>query len=226
MANILCIETANAITSIAISEHGKCVHAKHILESNKATDNLHILTEALLKEASLSFQQIDAIAISSGPGSYTGLRIAAAAAKGFCFSLNIPLIAIPTLESMVVGAINRYHLNGFDFYFPMIDARRMEVFTTIFSKEIEIEKTFSSLIINDDFKNLLNFNKKYLVFGNGAAKIKSIIDFTNITIFEGFTPSSEDLCLLAFQRYLRSQFEDIAYFEPNYYKAFYSTYIK
>lgn len=223
---ILCIETANSITSVAIAKDGKCLQGKHILEPNKAADTLHILIEELLKESSIQFNQLDAIAISAGPGSYTGLRIATAAAKGYCFSLNIPLIAIPTLEAMVYGVIHRYQLTGVDFYFPMIDARRMEVFTTLFSNEIIVEKSFISLIIDDNFKNLLDFNKKYLLFGNGASKINNILNSSNVTIFENFTPSSEDLCLLAFQRYSKLNFEDVAYFEPNYYKAFYSTQIK
>jgi tRNA threonylcarbamoyladenosine biosynthesis protein TsaB len=220
---ILCIETANSITSVAIAKNGKCIHSKHILEPNKAADTLHILIEELLKESSIQFNQLDAIAISAGPGSYTGLRIAAAAAKGYCYSLNIPLIAIPTLEAMVYGVIHRYQLTGVDFYFPMIDARRMEVFTTLFSNKIIVEKSFISLIIDENFKNLLEFNKKYLLFGNGSKKIKNILSDNKIIFFDDFSPSSEDLCLLAFQRFLNSTFEDIAYFEPNYYKAFYST---
>ena len=220
---ILCIETANSITSVAIANNGKCIHSKHILEPNKAADTLHILIEELLKESSIQFNQLDAIAISAGPGSYTGLRIATAAAKGYCFSLNIPLIAIPTLEAMVYGVIHRYQLTGVDFYFPMIDARRMEVFTTLFSNKIIVEKSFISLIIDENFKNLLEFNKKYLLFGNGSKKIKNILSDNKIIFFDDFSPSSEDLCLLAFQRFLNSTFEDIAYFEPNYYKAFYST---
>lgn len=223
---ILCIETANAITSVAISKNGKCLHAKHILESNKAADVLHVLIEELLQETSLHFNQLDAVAISAGPGSYTGLRIAASAAKGFCYSLNIPLIAIPTLEAMAFGVMNRYQQNNFDFYFPMIDARRMEVFTTLFYTDLTIEKEFTSLIIDDEFEKIIKNNKKYLAFGNGAFKIKSIFNSTNIVHFEDFTPSAEDLCLLAFQQFTKSNFEDIAYFEPNYYKAFYTTLTK
>lgn len=222
-ATILCIETANAVTSVAIAKDGKCLHALHILEANKAADVLHTLIETLLQETSISFNELDAVAISAGPGSYTGLRIAAAAAKGYCFSLHIPLIAIPTLEAMVFGAMHRYDLTGFDYYFPMIDARRMEVFTTVFSNTLQPEQTFTSLILDENVKNIIQPGKKYLCFGNGAFKIKPIITLPNIIIFENFMHSSEDLCLLASQQYADATFKDIAYFEPDYYKAFYTT---
>lgn len=220
---ILCIETANAITSVAISKNGNCLAVKEIIESNKAADKLHLLTEDLLKEANLSFSQLHAIAISAGPGSYTGLRIAAAAAKGYCFALNIPLIAISTFEAMVIGIQERYHQLNFDEYMPMIDARRMEVFTSSFNKNGEIIKAFSSLIIDDNFENLLDKKKKYILFGNGAFKAMPTINVGTIIVYNNFIPSSEDLCLKAFSSFSKKTFEDIAYFEPKYTKTFYTT---
>lgn len=219
---ILCIETANAITSVSISANGNCLHTKDVLEANKAADVLHVLIEQLLSEIKLTFKDLDAIAISAGPGSYTGLRIAAAAAKGYCFALNIPLIAIPTLQAMVHGVQTRYLKTNFDEFVPMIDARRMEVFTSFFTKDLQTVKEFTSLIIDEDFIKLFDSTKKYLFFGNGSIKAKNNINNNNIIVFEHYIPSSKDLCSLALSRFVSNNFEDIAYFEPNYTKPFYT----
>lgn len=221
--HILCIETANAITSVSITENEICLQTKDVLESNKAADVLHVLIAQLLEETKLTFNEINAIAISAGPGSYTGLRIAAAAAKGYCFALNIPLIAIPTLKAMTQGVQTRYNQTDYDVFVPMIDARRMEVFTSFFSKEFEVIKTFSSLIIDENSLELFDIQKKYLLFGNGAQKTKQYLDVHTIVVLDGFVPSSKDLCLLAFTAFLKNEFEDIAYFEPNYTKPFFTT---
>jgi tRNA threonylcarbamoyladenosine biosynthesis protein TsaB len=220
---ILCIETANAITSVSIAVNGECIHTKEVLETNKAADVLHVLIEALLSETNLSFNKLNAIAISAGPGSYTGLRIAAAAAKGFCYALNIPLIAINTLQAMVHGIQSRYNYTDFDEFVPMIDARRMEVYTSFFSKDLSVQQNYSSIIIDNDFPNLFADNKKYLLFGNGAFKTKSYLFVPTIIVMEDFIPSSKDLCLLAFSSYTQNKFETLAYFEPSYTKAFYTT---
>lgn len=221
--HILCIETANAITSISITENEACLHTKEVLESNKAADVLHVLIEQLLSETKLTFKDLHAIAISAGPGSYTGLRIAAAAAKGYCFVLNIPLIAIPTLKAMTHGVQTRYNQTDFDVFVPMIDARRMEVFTSFFSKELESIKIFSSLIIDENAAELFDATRKYLLFGNGSNKTKQLLNVHTIVVLEDFVPSSKDLCSLAFSAFLNNKFEDLAYFEPNYTKPFFTT---
>ncbi len=220
---ILCIETANAVTSAAISKNGECLAVKEVLESNKAADKLHILIADLLATAGLSFADLNAVAISAGPGSYTGLRIAAAAAKGYCFSLNIPLISISTLEAMVEGIQTRYNQLGFDEYVPMIDARRMEVFTSFYTKDKELVKAFTSLILDDTFVDLLDINRKYLLFGNGAKKARDILKNDKVKLVSGFIPSAQDLCSMAYARFLNKIVEDVAYFEPHYLKAFFST---
>ncbi len=220
---ILCIETANAVTSAAISKNGECLVVKEVLESNKAADKLHVLIADLLAAAGLSFADLNAVAISAGPGSYTGLRIAAAAAKGYCFSLDIPLISISTLEAMVEGIQTRYNQLGFDEFVPMIDARRMEVFTSFYTKEKELLKAFTSLILDDTFENLLDKNRKYLLFGNGAEKATDILKNDKVTLVSGFIPSAQDLCSMAYASFKNEKFEDVAYFEPHYLKAFFST---
>ena len=177
---ILCIETANTVTSVAISKDGVCVILKEIQEPNKAADALHLLIEAALNETALTFANLHAVAISAGPGSYTGLRIAAAAAKGYCFALNIPLIAIPTLQAMVHGIIERYQQNDFDIYVPMIDARRMEVFTSFYDNKLNCTNYFTSLIVDTQCNQLFDNSKKYILFGNGAEKTKAILSSTKI----------------------------------------------
>ncbi len=220
---ILCIETANAVTSAAISKNGECLAVKEVLEPNKAADKLHILIADLLSAAGLSFADLNAVAISAGPGSYTGLRIATAAAKGYCFSLDIPLISISTLEAMVEGIQTRYNQLGFDEFVPMIDARRMEVFTSFYTKDKELKKAFTSLILDDTFEDLLDKNRKYLLFGNGAEKATDILKNDNVKLVSGFIPSAQDLCSMAYARFLDKTVEDLAYFEPHYLKAFFST---
>lgn len=220
---ILCIETANAVTSVAISKNGQCFAIREVLEPNKAADKLHLLISELLTAAGLSFSDLNAVAISAGPGSYTGLRIAAAAAKGYCFSLDIPLISISTLEAMVYGVQTRYNRNDFDEYVPMIDARRMEVFTSFYNNKNEVTKTFPSLILDAIVENLFKSGKKYILFGNGAQKAKSLLTKDNVEFHDDFIPSAQDFCLLSFLSFNNKKFEEVTYFEPNYAKVFYST---
>jgi len=219
---ILCIETANAVTSVSISEHGSCIAVKNILEPNKAADTLHRLVESLLVETKLTFSSLSAIAISAGPGSYTGLRIASSAAKGYCFALDIPLIAISTLQAMVQGVMRRNQQEYFDEYVPMIDARRMEVFTSFYNKELECTTYFPSLILDEQCIDFFVPAKKYLLFGNGAQKAEKLLACTNVYIYKSFQHSAEDLCRLGYIEYMRSNITEIAYFEPAYYKAFYA----
>ncbi len=223
---ILCIETANSVTSLTLSKDGSCVALKETLEPNKAADKLHTLAEELMKNANLTFSNLNAVAISSGPGSYTGLRIATSAAKGYCFALDIPLISISTLEAMVYGVQTRYHQNGFDEYVPMVDARRMEVFTSFYLKNGEVTQSISSLIIDAAFKDLFCSDKKYMLFGNGLEKSKPFLLEDNSWFFDNFIPSAQDLCLIAHNRFMVKNFEELAYFEPNYAKPFHSTKIK
>ncbi|MBP6049128.1 MAG: tRNA (adenosine(37)-N6)-threonylcarbamoyltransferase complex dimerization subunit type 1 TsaB [Chitinophagales bacterium] len=220
---ILCIETANAVTSIAITENNNCLCVKTLSDANKAADSLHTLLASMLAEQHLKMNDLHAIAISAGPGSYTGLRIAVAAAKAYCFALDIPLIAISTLESMVHGVQTRYHQNEYDVFVPMIDARRMEVFAAFYNQKSEKQQTFSGLIIDANFPELLDANKKYLLFGNGAIKTSTFINKENSTLFTDFSHCASDLCSLAFYHFVNKQFEEIAYFEPNYTKQVHIT---
>ncbi len=220
---ILCIETANVITSVALAKDGKCLTQKTIFEPNKAADSLQILIGELLVECKLSFNDLSAIAISSGPGSYTGLRITAASAKAYCLALHIPLIAISTLEAMVFGVQKRYLKTTYDIFVPMIDARRMEVFASFFNNDFEVVKSFGGLVLDDHFQEMIEPSKQYILFGNGAIKANIYSHLPNLEIFQTFEHTAADLCELASKKLEKKQFEDIAYFEPNYTKPVYIT---
>lgn len=219
---IICLEVAQSVTSVAVCRNEQCISIKNVLEPNKAADKIHLLTAEVLKEAGISFKDLQAVAISAGPGSYTGLRIAASAAKGYCYSLDIPLIAVPTLQAMTAGIQNRHCQTAFDIFVPMIDARREEVYTSFYDRALGVTQEFSSLVLDATSEQLFLSDKTYVLFGSGAAKSRKYIDTDNITIIEEFIPSAEDMCCLAYSRFRNQTFEDTAYFEPNYAKAFYT----
>lgn len=219
---LLHIEAAYGNTSFAISKNGICTDVLFSAQSNQTADVAHTLVQQILDKNKLKFSDLNAVSVSSGPGSYTGLRIAAAMSKGICFAQNLPLIAIPTLKAMAYGCIHRYGQTGYDWYIPMIDARRMEVFTTYYNQDLKAEKSFSSLILDEEWLAGLGCEKKIIFFGNGINKLQLPDEFKDILLFHDFIISAEDQSLLAFQRYTARQFEDIAYFEPNYFKAFYT----
>ena len=219
---LLHIEAAYGNTSFAISKNGICTDVLFSAQSNQTADVAHSMVQQILDNNKLKFSDIHAVSVSSGPGSYTGLRIVAAMSKGICFAQNIPLIAIPTLQAMSYGCIHRYGQTGYDWYIPMIDARRMEVFTTYYNQDLKAEKSFSSLILDEEWLAGLGCEKKIIFFGNGINKLQLPDEFKDILLFHDFIISAEDQSLLAFQRYTARQFEDIAYFEPNYFKAFYT----
>lgn len=219
---LLHIEAAYGNTSIAISRNGICTGALFSAQTNQTADVAHTLVQQILDKNKLKFSDIHAVSVSSGPGSYTGLRIAAAMAKGICFAQNLPLIAIPTLQAMAYGCIHRYGQTGYEWYIPMIDARRMEVFTTYYNQDLKAEKSFSSLILDEEWLAELDCEKKIIFFGNGINKLQLSDEFKNSLLFHDFIISAEDQSLLAFQRFIARQFEDIAYFEPDYFKAFYT----
>ncbi len=223
LAYILCIETANGVTSVAISKEGTYLAKQEIQQQNKTADSFHLLVQSLLEETKLEFSDIAAIAISSGPGSYTGLRIAVAAAKGYCFALDIPLIAVPTLQAMAFGLKKRYNMGDIDTYVPMIDARRMEVYLSFYNDKLELSRQYNSYIIDENFNLLFNSRDRYILFGNGADKSRKYIENNRVTIFDNFVPSAEDMCLLAYECLQRKDFKDIAYFEPDYAKPYYTT---
>lgn len=220
MATILLIETATPICSTAISQNGKIVAIKESSEANAHSAKLSVLINELLAEANIAYSALDAVCVSSGPGSYTGLRIGVSTAKGLCYALEKPLIAIETLQSMALGYLQS-HPGFSDYICPMIDARRMEVYAAIFDNNGKyIRNTNADIVEETTYDTWLTENKICFI-GDGAKKTRPIIGYkTNVVFDTDFKLSAKGMAQMAEERYNKQQFEDIAYFEPFYLKDF------
>ncbi len=218
MALILNIETSTTVCSVALAEKGRVILSKEINEGYSHAENLHVFIEKILSETKTDPKGLNAIAVGSGPGSYTGLRIGVSAAKGMAYALQIPLIAVNTLKMMTFGVIEK---NSEQLYCPMLDARRMEVYCAIYDKDLnEIKPTSAEIISQENLKNF-EFNKRICFFGDGMTKSKDILKtLPNSKFVEAIVPSAKQLAELSYQKYLTAQFEDVAYFEPFYLKDF------
>jgi tRNA threonylcarbamoyladenosine biosynthesis protein TsaB len=214
---ILLIETAAQVCSVALAIDGVVVAHKFTNDQKKSQEVINELIAQMFDEHSFSINQLSAVAISGGPGSYTGLRVGASCAKGICYALDIPLIHIDSVFSMIEGIKKRYNELEYDIYFPMIDARRMEVFCRAEDKKGNCILETNHQFIDEKFLEEVIGNKKTLFFGNGAFKIKSILPNCK-TIFEDFIPSAEDIAKISYQKFLSASFESIAYYEPRYLK--------
>ncbi len=214
---ILHIETSSKNCSVAISDGEEllCL-CEEVSENYKQSESLHTFVEWALEGAEISLKDLDAISLGKGPGSYTGLRIGAASAKGFCFGLNIPLIATNSLEAMIESFLNK----GYDYVIPLLDARRMEVYTAKFdgnSGEMFTE-TEAKILDQNSFQELVD--KKVAFVGDGAEKAKDILKLPNATFDEKIFPSAQYLIKTAVHKFEAKEFEDVAYFNPLYLKEF------
>ncbi|GGG33873.1 tRNA (adenosine(37)-N6)-threonylcarbamoyltransferase complex dimerization subunit type 1 TsaB [Bizionia arctica] len=216
MALILSIETSTTNCSVSLSKQGETFA---VLEDNSKeyshAERLHVYIERLLDENNVTASQLDAIAVSKGPGSYTGLRIGVSAAKGLCFALDKPLISVSTLEALA----HQVHLeNGA--IVPMLDARRMEVYSAVFDSNYnEIRQVEAQILEADSFVEYLEKGAVYFV-GNGVEKTKTIINHTNAHFVDDSLPSAKEMGQIAYNKYKKSDTEDVAYFEPYYLKDF------
>ena len=216
MALILNIETATTNCSVSISKEGETLVLKEDYDKNYShAERLHLYIDDVLKEAKIDSKNLAAIAISKGPGSYTGLRIGVSAAKGLCFALNKPLISVPTLEALA------HQVKANDgVIVAMLDARRMEVYSAIFDANYnQIRETQAQVLDENAFAEYLEKGKVYFI-GNGVEKTKALINHSNAIFIEGKLPSSKEMSLLAYNKYKKSNTEDVAYFEPYYLKDF------
>ena len=216
MAFILNIETATTNCSVSLSKEGKTIVLKEDNDKSYShAERLHVYIDEVLKEANINSNKLDAISVSKGPGSYTGLRIGVSAAKGLCFALDKPLISIPTLDALA-------HQVKMDdgIIVSMLDARRMEVYSAIYDSNYnEIRETQAQILEKTSFNDYLEQGKVYFI-GNGVEKTKTLINHTNAIFIEDKLPSANDLSLLADTKYKKNDTEDIAYFEPYYLKDF------
>ena len=220
MSLILHIETATTVCSVSLAYEGKLLALKEENKGYTHAEHLTIFIEEVMQMAMKSFDELEAVAVSMGPGSYTGLRIGVATAKGLCFGLNKPLIAISTLAAMVKGASMSYkNVNSFC---PMLDARRMEVYTAIYNQIGEERQAISALILSEhSFEERLK-NNEILFFGDGAPKFKEVCKHVNAKFDLELQPSAAHMINLAYNKFQMKQFEDVAYFEPYYLKEFYT----
>jgi len=213
---ILNIETATTNCSVSLAKEGAVIGLK---EDNNLSyshaERLHVYIDEVLKTANVSKNQLSAIAISKGPGSYTGLRIGVSAAKGLCYALSLPLISIPTLEALAHQVENP---NGV--VVAMLDARRLEVYSAIYDSNFqETRTTEAEIITSESYRELLESSAVYFI-GNGVAKTKALITHQNAHFIENKLPSAQQMCALSFDKFKSNTFEDVAYFEPFYLKDF------
>ncbi len=218
---ILQIETATTVCSVALAAEGQILACIEANQRNIHAEKITVFIGELLASTRTSYQQLDAIAVSSGPGSYTGLRIGVSVAKGLSFALDKPLISVETLEAMADGYIAQFEPDENTLLCPMIDARRMEVFTAVFdAKGNRVQPTSAEIIDGQSFSGLLS-NHRIIFFGDGAEKCSSVLGNKNgVEIVTGFGNSAKYLTKKAWQKFRNAQFDDVAYFEPYYLKDF------
>ena len=220
MACILNIETSTNVCSVAVVDEG------HVIwnEEDHSGPN-HAVTLGVFVDQALSFigndgLQLEAVAVSSGPGSYTGLRIGVSMAKGLCYGREAKLIAVPTLEAMCVPLLLGDDIEEDALLCPMLDARRMEVYAAVYDRALREVKAVGAVVIDENsFADVLNEKIVYF-FGPGAAKCKEVITHPNARFIDGIEPLAKDMAPLATKRFYKQQFEDVAYFVPFYLKEF------
>ena len=214
---ILHIETSSKNCSVAISDGEEilCL-CEEVSENYKQSESLHTFIEWALEGAEIALKDLDAVSLGKGPGSYTGLRIGAASAKGFCYGLKIPLIATNSLETMIEPFLNK----DYDFIIPLIDARRMEVYTAIFEGKTGEMLTDTEAKILDETSFQEFVGKKVIFVGDGAKKAKEILQLTNAEFNDSIYPSAKYLIKRALEKFNKDELEDTAYFEPFYLKDF------
>jgi tRNA threonylcarbamoyladenosine biosynthesis protein TsaB len=216
---ILHIETSGAVCSVCLSQQNEILGLKESSDLNSHSQNIALFTDALLKENKINIQELDAVSISMGPGSYTGLRIGVSFAKAICYSAHVPLISVSTLEAMCHGIYSEYNDSAGMLFCPMIDARRMEVYTALYNAEKENVMKEQSVILKEGVFSDFDISR-IIFFGSGAEKIK--INYPESVVLN-FNSSAKHLITPALSGFQRKKFEDVAYFEPNYIKPFYST---
>ena len=220
---ILCLETATPVCSVALNESCCTIALRETEGQNAHSEKITNFIREVMEVAKIDYSQLDAVAVSKGPGSYTGLRIGVSTAKGICYAADLPLMAIDTLEAMAYGMKVKLgsQIEEHDLLIPMIDARRMEVYAAIFDANLnKIDDTSALVIDENSFEDLRKGHHLWL-FGDGAPKLKKVFENqNNISIIDGFKPSAAYMLPLAEKALKERNFVDVAYFEPFYLKDF------
>lgn len=220
MSCILSIETSTDVCSVAMSENGQCIFK----EEDHSGPN-HAVSLGVFVDEALSFTDnhaipLGAVAVSQGPGSYTGLRIGVSMAKGICYGRDVPLLAVPTLEVMAVPVLLNHEIEEDALLCPMIDARRMEVYSAIYDRALKpLRETRADVVDGDTYREFLDNHPVYF-FGNGAAKCMETINHPNAHLIESIEPLAKYMFPLAERKWVQKEYEDVAYFVPFYLKDF------
>lgn len=215
MGYILNIETATKNCSVALAQNGETILCKEMAEQGFShAEKLHLFIEEIIKEAGITFSDLSAVAVSQGPGSYTGLRIGVSAAKGLCYALEIPLISVDTLTVLA----NQLQIEK-GIIIPMIDARRMEVYSAIFNSKKEMIREVQAEILTDS--SFSDIDDTVYFVGDSNEKAKTIVSKSNFNFVDTiFYPSAKEMSAISYKKFLNNSFEDVAYFEPYYLKDF------
>jgi tRNA threonylcarbamoyladenosine biosynthesis protein TsaB len=230
MSYFLCIETATSVCSVVLAHNDKVLSRKESTDEKAHASNLGVFIKQVMDEAAVSTSQLDAVAVSKGPGSYTGLRIGVSTAKGLCYGAGIPLISVETLQIMAYGmylnAISNYTNKlkpDFALYCPMIDARRMEVYTATYNHKNQIVKETTAMIVEENSFGSLLQQTQIVFAGSGSEKCKTLLQHKNAIFMDDFSHSALYMVDIVLDAYRKKKFEALAYFEPYYLKDFIAT---
>ncbi len=221
MAALINVETSTEVCSVALSLDGKVVWHKENFDGQSHSVSLAKFIEELMDYAQKANLNIDGVAVSCGPGSYTGLRIGVSTCKGLCYGMDVPLIAVNTLQTMANHVVKSGEVEAGSLLCPMIDARRMEVYTAFFDGGLrQVKETSADVIDGDSYKDR---TEKVVCFGNGAEKCRQALSRDNFVFVDDVHPLALDMVELSEKAYQNREFQDVAYFEPFYLKEFVAT---
>lgn len=219
MSYFLNIETATTVCSVSVFKNEELLFLKELDNGFTHAENLHLFIESGLKETGLSPSELDAIAVSKGPGSYTGLRIGVSTAKGLAYALSVPLISVDTLQIMTAAAAAQ--LKEEAIYCPMIDARRMEVYTALYDRQLQQQAPVNALIVDETSIESFRAYPNVCYFGDGMPKCRALLQsMSNAVFLDAIVPSAAHMIRPVLSKFNRKEFEDVAYFEPFYLKDF------
>ena len=219
MIYILNIETATKNCSVSLAKNGETILCKEIAEQGYShAEKLHVFIEEILKETGIGVTDLNAVAVSKGPGSYTGLRIGVSTAKGLCYALGIPLLAIDTLQLLAKKALTVINYDG-GYIVPMIDARRMEVYSAVYDGSLNRINDVQAEILSED--SYADCPDHFYFIGDCQEKCQTVLKGNNVHFLpEIVFPSAKEMSALSYEKFLKNDFEDVAYFEPFYLKDF------
>lgn len=223
MSLILSIETSTTVCSVALTADREVIGKEILFTEQSHSTHLTLLIDELFKKVGRQLSEIQAVAVSEGPGSYTGLRIGVSTAKGLCYTLGCPLISIPTLRAMALQVSEEKDIGVNDLLVPMLDARRMEVYTATYDQRLNEIEQVRPLVLNEQSFSETLISHDVFFFGNGSDKFQPLLKVSAAKFISDLVPEAWAIGKLAFEKFQNEEFEDVAYFEPNYLKAYQAT---